>query len=338
MDFSVVASDKSSLLDSDSKGDGAVPSATTIMCEFCGRRKAKYYLPRLKKWCCSKRRSMCKGGVKSGPFICKNCGREHSGEYGSGDYCSNQCSKEANLKKGYDSPKLKEHYADNSWRGVKGKENKCPECDMVFSSRRVLREHRIEKHNMIPGKFGWAKDSKKWKESIEKGKNTRRQRMLAGEYKSLFGGRHHTIETREKLSRIATERLLNNENTGRRPDVKWYKVKNPQGEVFSNQGTWERDFAEWLTTKNIMWKKRVTIPFVSSDGLHKTYIPDFYLPETDEYVEIKGLFTEDDKRKMNDVVASNPSKRIYFLHGRKVVYGFIKGNMEFNESLIYKIM
>jgi len=51
------------------------------------------------------------------------------------------------------------------------------------------------------------------------------------------------------------------------------------------RSSWEIEYAKFLDTKGISWlyeSKRFTL----SDG--RTYTPDFYLPATNTYVEIKG--------------------------------------------------
>lgn len=52
----------------------------------------------------------------------------------------------------------------------------------------------------------------------------------------------------------------------------------------------ERAFAELLDANNIEWSKNNTLsfPFIDSKGEARKYFPDFYLPEYDYWVEIKG--------------------------------------------------
>jgi hypothetical protein len=44
-----------------------------------------------------------------------------------------------------------------------------------------------------------------------------------------------------------------------------------------------------------------------------TYTPDFYLPETDTYIEIKGWFREKDKIKMNNFKIKYSQEKIIIL-------------------------
>ena len=293
----IAASDKSGLPDFESVGGGAVPSAATIStCKTCG-----------------------KAVIPPKQFCCKSCASKY------------------NLAKARQSAKLKEHLQDNSWRGCNRSSQTCPECGKVFESKRQLRKHRIEDHNLPTYQkgFAWRVGDRKIA-AQKKQRNTLKARYANGELTASFKGKHHSKEMREQLSKIRTQYLLNNETSGRRPDVKWYKVSNIKGEEFSQQGTWERDFAIALNHRGVWWIKRKTISYTSFDGVHKTYIPDFYLPDLGVYIEIKGLFNNQDRQKMNDVVKSNPDKRIYFIHGRKTLNQVMEGTLPLNDSLLYK--
>lgn len=330
-------SDKSGLPDSDSEGGGAVPSTATILCEFCGRRPAKYYLPRLKKWCCKKRADACKGGFKQGPFICKHCGKEHDGTYGTGDFCSSDCANTHSLINARESPEFKKHMTDVGWR--RAQSQVCNLCSKEFPSKNSLKRHEIQEHGRqkhAKGVDGWKNEPGRWEAANKKAGETLKRKYASGELKPTWLGRHLTNETREKISKSRIKFMLNHEDTGRRPSVKWYKVSNINGENFSQQGTWERDFALWLNSKGILWIKRKVLNYITEDGIHRMYIPDFYLPELNVYVEIKGLFNEDDKQKMKCVVKSNPKERIYFIHGRKTLQGIIKGLLDLNDSFLYQ--
>jgi len=52
--------------------------------------------------------------------------------------------------------------------------------------------------------------------------------------------------------------------------------------------SWEVKYAQWLDSNNIKWaRNRDWFPY-EWNGKEKKYLPDFYLPESDEYIEIKG--------------------------------------------------
>jgi hypothetical protein len=95
-------------------------------------------------------------------------------------------------------------------------------------------------------------------------------------------------------------------NTGGR--CRWFEVS---GQYV--QGTWERDIAQKLDTYGIEWKKvrsREDSFRYELDGKTKWYSPDFYLPEYNLYIEVKGYWWGRDKEKMQAVYSQHPDARI----------------------------
>lgn len=68
----------------------------------------------------------------------------------------------------------------------------------------------------------------------------------------------------------------------------------------------EVEVAEYLDTCNIKWERNIKqFPTFVDGGLHY-YVPDFYLPEYDLYLEVKGrFFSTTKKRKMFQAIADN---------------------------------
>lgn len=61
------------------------------------------------------------------------------------------------------------------------------------------------------------------------------------------------------------------------------------------RSSWEVAYAKYLDKNNIKWLYEPK----TFDLGNTTYTPDFYLPETDTYIEIKGRWIRDSKRKIN---------------------------------------
>lgn len=62
-------------------------------------------------------------------------------------------------------------------------------------------------------------------------------------------------------------------------------------------GNYEYQYAQYLDNNNIKWRKPTeAFEYVWNKKIH-SYLPDFYLIETDEYVEIKGIETARDRAK-----------------------------------------
>ena len=111
----------------------------------------------------------------------------------------------------------------------------------------------------------------------------------------------HTAETKRKIS----EKLSINNKGGR---AKWYVVAGQHV-----QGTWERDIAIKFEQLGIRWIKlktnKDTLKY-EMNGKVRSYTPDFYLPDYDMLVEVKGFWWGDDKEKMRIVIETYPDKNI----------------------------
>jgi hypothetical protein len=88
-------------------------------------------------------------------------------------------------------------------------------------------------------------------------------------------------------------------------------LDNPESYSSSNQGTrvkkvkykgiildssWEVEFAIWCDNNNIKWERNTKGFHYEWEG-DRIYYPDFYLPEMNKYVEVKGYEREKDKAK-----------------------------------------
>jgi len=82
------------------------------------------------------------------------------------------------------------------------------------------------------------------------------------------------------------------------------------GSVVSMDSTWEVACAQRLDELGISWERDPSIKIHYRDKKlrSRNYIPDFYLPEYDIYLEVKGYWTDRAKWKMRDVMVRNPDK------------------------------
>jgi predicted nuclease of restriction endonuclease-like RecB superfamily len=62
------------------------------------------------------------------------------------------------------------------------------------------------------------------------------------------------------------------------------------------RSNWESTFAKFLILSRIKWRYESK----TFDLGDTTYTPDFYLPELNAYIEIKGYFSEKAKEKINN--------------------------------------
>lgn len=62
-------------------------------------------------------------------------------------------------------------------------------------------------------------------------------------------------------------------------------------------GTWEVEFAKFLDRNGVKWERcKESFPYEFEGKVHR-YTPDFYVPESDVYIEIKGYRTPKDDAK-----------------------------------------
>lgn len=69
------------------------------------------------------------------------------------------------------------------------------------------------------------------------------------------------------------------------------------GKTVSYQSSYEREFMKYLDGKDIVWERNTQRFPYQQDGKTHYYIPDFYLPSFDLYVETKGFLRANDPIK-----------------------------------------
>lgn len=114
-------------------------------------------------------------------------------------------------------------------------------------------------------------------------------------------------ETRKKISnntKIASKNYWNDETRKQRSELMKRVVQNNPDSYSANNvcgrtkkflyngfqlnGSWELVVAEWLDKNNIKWTNKINpFTYVWNNSTH-LYFPDFYLPELDWYIEVKG--------------------------------------------------
>jgi hypothetical protein len=77
---------------------------------------------------------------------------------------------------------------------------------------------------------------------------------------------------------------------------KYYNSKY-QGKVFL-RSSYEIAYAKWLDVNNIMW----FYEFWTFDIGDTTYTPDFFLPQTETFIEIKGYLSDRNKYKIDKTI------------------------------------
>lgn len=76
---------------------------------------------------------------------------------------------------------------------------------------------------------------------------------------------------------------------------KWYSPLTDT--TYSFQSSYEREFMNFLDNHHIKWiKNKERYPYIR-DGKEHKYIPDFYLPDLNMYIEVKGFTRKSDPLK-----------------------------------------
>lgn len=131
--------------------------------------------------------------------------------------------------------------------------------------------------------------------------------------KGLIGDERlkHSDETKKKISEKTKQRSVdwNRENGKRISEAIRKKVsagtwhtslaKHMHIDYKGNNlhGSWELKYVMYLDENNIKWIRNKDSFTYLFEGKERKYTPDFYLPESDEYIEIKGYKTEKDSAK-----------------------------------------
>lgn len=124
-------------------------------------------------------------------------------------------------------------------------------------------------------------------------------------------GRQPNIPNKKFCTELSISQSL--QNRGGR--CKWFEVSGTKV-----QGTWERDIAIKLTEQNIRWEKIRTFPlsYKKDNKIHR-YSPDFYLPDFNCYLEIKGYWWGNDREKMDLVMVQNLDKKIFIIEQNEYI-------------------
>ena len=95
---------------------------------------------------------------------------------------------------------------------------------------------------------------------------------------------------------------------------KWYSHTKPDGTKVKLQGTWEVVFARHMDGLGIAYEAHKGAIKYFQSKIERSYLPDFYVPAMDLYVDVKGAFFDELHREKFDwIKKSNPDINIYLL-------------------------
>ena len=88
------------------------------------------------------------------------------------------------------------------------------------------------------------------------------------------------------------------------------QYEKTDGTMVEMDSTWEVAMATKLDSLDINWERdpNMKLVYFTRGGRKRNYIPDFYLPDYDMYIEVKGYWTDRARHKMKDIIKRNPKK------------------------------
>lgn len=114
-------------------------------------------------------------------------------------------------------------------------------------------------------------------------------------------GRRVTDEIKKKISdNHANVSGKNNPSYGKpRYHAKRYYYESPLQGKISFRSSWELAYAKYLDVNKILWMYEME----TFDLDNITYTPDFFLPQTEQFIEIKGYMSDKAQEKINKFLA-----------------------------------
>jgi hypothetical protein len=267
-------------------------------CRFCGEEFSKMGL-------CG-HESHCKENPdrKEQKIIpCKFCKKKIK-EYGLGTH-EKHCIENPNGK-----PSKRKIKKDAGINRVK--ERECGFCKKEYSARGIKYHERYCNKN--PNRDKQKPKTKKQIDAIKNGKRSNQYLkaketgipyIVTEESKKNYGdirrGKTHTEESKKKISESMKKAVEENPDSYSANNV-CGRIKIEEYNGIKFHGKWEVEVAKWLDENNIKWERDTIEPILYfwNDGWHK-YFPDFYLPEHDVLLEVKGFETDRDRAKWNVV-------------------------------------
>lgn len=160
---------------------------------------------------------------------------------------------------------------------------------------------KVSKTHKERGTLIGDKNPMKNKDSAAKMAKTRREKVTSDpEYRQ---------QRSEYTKQLWRDGKYDHVGTGK---CKWYDHVRPNGEVVKLQGTWEVAFARKLDEMGVDYvAHRGRWTYIDAVGGERSYYPDFYVVAWDAYVDVKGVFWDEEQRsKLSYVTNSNPDKKL----------------------------
>lgn len=243
-------------------------------------------------------------------YICENCGKEFSTDYRKRRnseiprFCSRNCKNSFNGKK--TTTKFKKGH--EGFKSIEANEIKyCQYCGRECKNNNSLKQHEIRcplNPNRLPlSGMCSANSNHKRSNRFIKARELNKVCTVSEETKEKL--RNRLRERNEKYKLTGKDKVINkkrSETIQRRvKEGTWHtsqaKIKRHNYKGCEFLSSWEVLYAKYLDEHSIKWVQNTkTFPYTYK-GKSRRYLPDFYLPDTNTYVEIKGLVRDLDQSK-----------------------------------------
>lgn len=171
---------------------------------------------------------------------------------------------------------------------------KCQYCNKECNSLNSLKQHEIRcklNPNHIIVKSNWNSPNRVKNNQYTKAKQLGLSlpevpQNVKQNFYGYWENKHLSSQTKEKLKNIVNKKI-NQDNW----HLSFSKARTIEYKGYKFQGSWEVAFAKYLDNLNIKWERpNKKFDYIYNNDNHK-YLPDFYLPKYNLYIEIKGYPT-----------------------------------------------
>lgn len=180
-------------------------------------------------------------------------------------------------------------------------------------------------------KLGWYVRSVEEDNKLRSNTFSNILRKELSEKQKRFNELYWTTETKQRHSNIMKETVLRVPESYLNKDIRGSRVRNydgidSYGKKCKFNGKWEVIISELLTKEGIKWTKDKLVGEYYWNTNNHLYYVDFYLPELNKYIEVKGYETERDKVKYS--ICTN-----LIIFRQKEINQLIKGKITIVEFL-----
>lgn len=183
----------------------------------------------------------------------------------------------------------------------------CEFCGKICKNSNSLSNHKV-RCDLNPNKIItiWDESMRQKQSDIMKLKHNNSNRVWSkntlkklSEKSKNFNEKYWTEEVRDSHSQLMKKIVSENPKSYSTNNV-CGRTKSVDYNGFKLNGSWELEVAKWLDSNNIKWTNEVNGFEYEWKG-KRLYYPDFYLPDLDLYIEVKGFERERDRIKWKSI-------------------------------------